>query len=122
MSLQKIVGVEQKQNALVVTPKGDAISFRESDVLAELKQIHELIDEAGNPDLVIDLNSSNYFGSMMLGEMVRLGQKINEKGGKVAMCSVSDQVQKVLEVMKLADIWPQFDSRKTALKYLRSHI
>jgi len=120
LKLQKIVDVEKKQNTLVVTPKGDAISFRESDVIAELRQIHELIDGLQNPNLVIDLNSSKYFGSMMLGEMVRLGQKAVEKGGKVAMCSVSDQVQQVLDVMKLADIWPQFNSRNTAIKYLRN--
>jgi anti-anti-sigma factor len=112
----KVFLAEQEGNTLVVTPRGDAIGFRDSDVSSELKTISDLAGSPGIINLVIDLGSSDYFGSTMIGAINQLGTEFRYIGGRVALCNVSPQMNDMLEIMHLKDLWMIFDTRKIAVR------
>lgn len=112
----KVFLAEQEGNTLVVTPRGDAVGFRESDVAGELKTVSDLAGSPGIINLVIDLGLSEYFGSTMIGAINQLGTEFRYIGGRVALCNVSPQMNDMLDIMHLKDLWMIFDSRKIALR------
>jgi len=105
-------------HTLVVTPRGDAVGFRDSDVAGELNTLLSLIGTPGIVNLVVDLSSAEYFGSTMIGAINELGKRFRDIGGKTALCEVSPQMSDVLDIMHLGDVWLKFDTRKIALRYM----
>jgi len=112
----KVFLADQEGNTLVVTPRGDAIGFRDTDVAGELKTLLELAGTSGATNLIVDLGSSDYFGSTMIGAINQLGTRFREAGGRIALCNVSSQMADVLEIMHLNEMWMHFDNRKIALR------
>jgi anti-anti-sigma factor len=112
----KVFLAEQEGNTLVVTPRGDAIGFRDSDVTGELKTVLALAGSPGIINLVVDLGSSDYFGSTMIGAINQLGSQFRYIGGRVALCNLSPQMNDMLEIMHLKELWMIFDTRKIALR------
>ena len=86
-------------NTLVVTPRGDAIGFRDSDVANELKTLLGLAGSPGIVNLIVDLGSSNYFGKLMIESISQLGTRFQETGGRIALCEVSPQMTEMLRIM-----------------------
>jgi len=116
----KVLPVEQKRGTLIVTPVGDAVSFRETDVQREITTLHALVSDPGVHNLVVDLGSADYFGSIVIGAINSLGLKARDDGGRIALCNASDEMLDILRVMNLDNIWFNFESRKAALKAMES--
>jgi len=112
----KVFLAELEGNTLVVTPRGDAIGFRDSDVAGELKTVLDLAGSPGIINLIVDLGSSDYFGSTMIGAINQLGSQFRYIGGRVALCNLSPQMNDMLEIMHLKELWMIFDTRKIALR------
>ncbi len=119
VKFHKVFPIEEKRGTLIVVPQGDAISFRDVDVERELKAVLDLIDRSDDANLVIDLRSAEYFGTVIIGAIVKLGQQAAAKGRQVVLSGISTQMQQVLEVMKLDTLWPHYPTRKQALKALK---
>jgi len=115
----KIFLVEFKRDTLIVTPQGDAIGFRSSDVVKEAETLAELPDDPKVQHLVIDLERSSYFGSAIIGALSGVAAKIHDAGGRVAVCNVAPDMESMLQIMKLHIIWQPCDTRKEALKAVR---
>jgi anti-anti-sigma factor len=116
MQLHRVFLAEVDGTTLVVTPRGDAVGFRETDVSGELLSILELAGSPGINDLVVDLGSSQYFGSTMIGAINQLGIRFRDSGARIALCNASPQMASVLDIMHLGDVWMFFDSRKIAVR------
>ena len=114
--LHRVFLVEVEGYTLVVTPRGDAVSFRATDVAGELQTVLELADSPGINNLVVDLGGSEYFGSTMIGAINQLGNRFRNSGGRIALCNASLQMANVLDIMHLGDVWMTFDSRKIAVR------
>ena len=114
----KVLRVEQKQTTLVVTPAGDAVGFRDSDIQQELNLLLSLLDGPDFDNVVVDLGGANYFGTTIIGCITGLGRKTEETGGRLAVCNASEDMQGVMRVMHLDQRWPHFDSLQDALKTL----
>ena len=118
-AISRVFHVEQSKKALIVAPQGDAVGFRESDIRDELRVLHNLIDEPGIPNLVVDLGNANYFGSAIIGAIAELGEKVVKCDGRINVCKASEDMQRVLEVLRLDTVWDQYPSRKKSLKALK---
>jgi anti-anti-sigma factor len=114
----KVFPIELHGNTLIVLPQGDAVSFRDSDVSGELSTVLEILNHLGPTNLLMDLAGNNYFGSTIIGAMNNMGEKVREAGGRVAICDASPQMLDVLRIMKLDQLWMNFDTRKIAIKAL----
>ncbi|MBL8848783.1 MAG: STAS domain-containing protein [Planctomycetaceae bacterium] len=114
---QLIFSVNETKGVLVISPAGDAISFRDVDVAAAVNDLLSRVNALPQPRVVIDLGGSQYFGSIMIGAVSQVAERVRERGGVFAVCSLSPDMQQVLTAMKLADRWPTFDTQKAAVKF-----
>ena len=112
----KAFPAELRKETLVVSPAGDAVGFRELDLNKEIKTLLEILDQPEVKNLVVDLGTSKYYGTIIIGAFNVLGTKVRETGGKIAMCNASEDMRGILRVMNLDTLWPHYDSLKEALK------
>lgn len=114
--LNRVYPAERWGNTLVVIPKGDAAGFSVTSVNTEMAVITTLFDRAELKHLVIDLSSGNYFGSVVLGALVQLGTAVRNRGGRIAMAGASTDMQDILRLMKLDQMWELYADRQAALR------
>jgi anti-anti-sigma factor len=116
--LQKVFAVEERKGTLIVVPQGDAVGFRAADVDHELRDLLHTLETTDVKRMVVDLGRSNYFGSSIIGALVQLSQVVRQRGGKFAICDVSEEMRRVLQIMKVDTLLPTYPTLKVALKLL----
>jgi anti-anti-sigma factor len=103
-------------DVMILTPAADLGSFHESEISHESEDLLEIFRSRPKPvSLVIDLAQTDYFGTAILGAIVKLWKRISQNGGRIAICNVSENVIQMLRVTKLSAIWPIFPTRDEAL-------
>jgi len=115
--VQLIFSVNEAKGVQVITPVGDAISYRDIDVAAAVNDVLQQINQLPDPRVVVDLSGSRYFGSIMIGAVSQFAERVRERGGVFAVCELSSDMREVLNAMKLGDRWPTFDTQKAAVKF-----
>jgi len=111
--------VDQDRSTLVVSPRGDAVAFRDSDVQHELDTLMGWIADAEVDHLIVDFSGANYYGSTIIGAVVGLARRITAAGGTAVFCNLSNDMQSVLQVMNLDKMWPSFETLKAAKVFVR---
>ena len=111
--------VDQDRATLIVSPRGDAVAFRDSDVHQELDTLMECIDDSEISHLIVDCSGANYYGSTIIGAIVGLARRVTDSGGTAVFCSLSSDMQNVLQIMNIDKMWPMFDSLKAAKTFVR---
>ncbi len=112
--------LEAKGDVLIVTPTGEAFEFGQMKVISELNTVLDLCDEDSPPNLVIDLSRESYYGSVMIGAINSMVNKVLDLGGRVATCNASTDMQRILGIMNLSERWPNYPNRKKALRAVQS--
>jgi anti-anti-sigma factor len=107
--------VERWGDTLVVGPRGDAAGFSLQVVNQEMATVLGVIEASDTKHLVVDLSRANYFGSVVLGALIQMGNAVRQRGGRVAMCGASGDMQDVLRLMKLDQMWEPFRDLRAAL-------
>jgi anti-sigma B factor antagonist len=109
--------LERGGEALVVTPVGaleeldyQAIEAAAAEVLALLRQDETI------KSVVLDLHRMDYCGSTALGLFVTLRRRVESRGGRMALCGLSEHGREILEVARLGQLWPVFSTRQEALR------
>lgn len=115
----KVFHTEADGDVLIVAPRGDAASFRQSDVVQELSTLMDLAGGDRYKHLVVDLEAEQYFGSTMVGAIQSLTQRVKERGGKAVLCNVSDTMRNMLQRLKMTEIWQEAETPKDALREVR---
>ncbi len=115
----KVFPAELKRDTLIVSPGGDAVSFRDTDINRELNTLQRLIEQPDVSNLIIDLGSSDYFGSIIIGAINNMGLKAKEAGGRIAICNSSPDMLGILKVMNLDTLWTHYDTKKEAIRALK---
>lgn len=114
----RVYKTELLGDTLVVELQGDAPGFSIGAVHNEMTTVIGLAKSPEVRNLVIDMSGSNYYGSLILGEVVNLAQAIREKGGRVALAGVSNDMKEVLRMMRLDAMWERYPYRSMALRAL----
>jgi anti-anti-sigma factor len=65
---------------------------------------------------VIDLSRCEYFGSVLLGLLVSVRQKVRAGRGRFGVCHVSPRLLQVMRAANLDRLVPVFPNRAAALK------
>ncbi|WP_437190786.1 STAS domain-containing protein [Planctomicrobium sp. SH527] len=111
----KIFNVETIGEAIIVTPRGEGSSFRYQDLHLEANVIRAQVSKPGVRQLLIDLNSMEYFGSEFIGALVSMLREIKTRRGTGNFCCANPQMLQVLSNMSLLRLWPHFETREEAL-------
>jgi anti-anti-sigma factor len=113
----QIFARESHGNTLILNPVIHLGSLHEPEIAHETQDLLDLINKSnGNPpNLIIDLARGEYLGTAMLGAFVKLWKRVSLRGGRLALCNVSETVEQVLRITKLHAIWPIYGNRDQAL-------
>lgn len=116
----KVFLVEAKGDTLIVSPTGEAFEFHHSLVIGEMNTILELLEEPEVRHLVIDLGREEYYGSVIIGAINSMVNKVIDQGGHTATCNASEEMLKVVKIMNLSERWRNYPSRRKALKAVKA--
>jgi anti-anti-sigma factor len=115
----KVLAGDLNRDVLVVTPLGDSIGFRQGDVQVEMNTLLKLCEDPRVAHLAFDLGRSAYFGSIIIGVLNSLALKIRERGGRVALCDVSEDMRRMFRALALESVWTEYSTLKAGLKALK---
>jgi anti-anti-sigma factor len=115
MRAQKVFQVERQQDTLIVTPARDSLDVMESELGREVDALHKLMETPGVLHVVIDVGHAPHFGSLIIGALMALCKKANDRGGTAAFCNASDGMLDMLQIMKIDTVMPYYATRKEAL-------
>lgn len=107
--------VERCRTALIVTPRGDISTLQEQDVLAELRDALDSVARDPQCSIIVDLENAPYFGSSMLGALIKLWRSVAGGPGRMILCNISDAVLDILRVTRLDAVWEICPTRDEAL-------
>ncbi len=119
-TFHKVFLVETKNETLIVSPTGEAFEFQHTKVISEMNTILDLVEEFDVKNLVIDLGREEYYGSVIIGAMNSMVAKVESNGGHAATCNASEDMQNVIRIMNLTERWPNYPTRKKALKAIKA--
>ena len=117
--LGTVFKVEEVADTLIVSPMVDGCGFRYQQLHIEANSLQRKFDEKRYGNLVVDLHNLNYFGSELIGVLIRLARTVSDAKGRAAFCSPSPRMLEVLEGMRLSKLWPIFGSREEAIKHIK---
>ncbi len=106
---------------LVVIPQGDCSSLEAAVLDAELQEILTEVTTHEITGVVVDLERAPFFGSTMLGGLIRLWREMAELKGRLVLCNVSPAEQDILNATRLDSVWQIYASRTAALVALRAN-
>jgi anti-anti-sigma factor len=114
-----VFSIEAHGDTLVVLPVVEGSGFRYQQLHIEANLLQRKLDSKLFKNLVVDLRNLSYFGSELIGVLIRLARSVTNAKGRAALCSPTPRMLEVLEAMRLAKLWPIFPERAAALKYVR---
>jgi anti-anti-sigma factor len=117
--LGSIFKIEPIAKTLIVSPIADGCSFRYQQLHIEANHLQRKFETKAFDNLVMDLENLNYFGTELIGVMIRLARSVTNIGGRSAFCAPSPRMLEVLESMRLTKLWPIFATRAEAIQHVR---
>ena len=113
-----IFSLDVDGRTLIVIPMVEGSGFRYQQLHVEANALQRKLETREFANLVVDLSNLNYFGSELIGVLIRLARAVTNTDGRVAICGPSPKMLEVLESMRLTKLWPIFASRDDAMKHV----
>lgn len=115
-----------QQLRIVVTEKDKAlvVQFRDSKILEDRTiqqlgaELIDLIQGRSAPRLVLDFTGVKYLSSAALGKLITLRRKVDQVGGKLALCEIAPETMDVFKIAKLDDYFEIHRDQRSALDSL----
>ena len=115
-----VLKFERDGDTLIVLPTGDSLRVEERVLTKEIAALHEMIESKDLKNIVVDIGSSPYFGSLVLGAVIALCKRVTDAGGKAALCNATEGMRESLQIMRIDTIIPYFPTRDAALDEVRA--
>jgi anti-sigma B factor antagonist len=68
--------------------------------------------------VLIDLSHTKFFGSSFIEVLFRVWNRVNQSGGKFAICGLNSYCREILQITHLDTVWKTFPTRLEALQWL----
>jgi anti-sigma B factor antagonist len=108
---------ELKEGILIVHLEGTLLGVQANSVVTPM--ILQNI-EAGNKKVVFNLGDTKYIDSAGLGMLLNAVTKIKNAGGLLALCSLPEQVRKLLKTTKVESVFNIMADEPSAIEFLKS--
>lgn len=102
----------------VVQPRGTVSSLVREDDPPHWDELAGQLNEGRLRSVVVDFGDVPYFGARMLEALRVLGHHVQNVGGEMVLCNVSDMAREVLRVSRFDSRWSIYGSREEALQRL----
>jgi anti-anti-sigma factor len=80
------------------------------------KELRSLGEEAGHRPLVLSFSGVERLSTELLGRLLALQKRVQEKGGRLALCKINPQVYQVFKILKLPQVLSIFADEQEALQ------
>ncbi len=97
----------------IIDIKGSLVGDSETDTFRE---VYTDLIEQGNKFLIINLKKVNYINSSGIGSLIGAHAAYSKIGGEVKLAGLSNNVQNLLVVTKLIDIFDTHDKIEQAIE------
>jgi len=108
---------EIKDNIIHITLSGDLIGENKGPGIINV--LNDYL-ENGNKQALVDIEEVRYMNSSGIGVLITVLTKLRNKGGDMALLNPSEQVEKLLVITKLKNIFNVFNEQSEAISFLRS--
>ena len=106
-----------RQDGVTVVTLGPHFDSLYESVLPELSSLLHMADSVEPPRLLIDLKNIKYFGSVFIGFLISLSQRICERpNGRLGIANVSPFCRMALETTKSDQLLDLFNSVEQAVE------
>ncbi len=111
-----VIKQEEKNGilALAIAGRLDAVSSVEAD-----KEFNKVLD-AGKDKLLINLGELEYISSAGLRVLLVVAKRMQQKGGKVCLCALAENVKEVFEISGFSSIFKIFEKEADGLSFINS--
>jgi anti-anti-sigma factor len=113
-----IFQIEGEADTLILIVQAKASGLDPQQLQIESNALKRKFELGLFKNLIVDLGNVHYFGSELIGALIRSARTCTDRRGKVAFCSPSTQMLEVLESMRLNKLWPILPTRAEALASL----
>lgn len=111
--------MEQDAGTLILVPAGEQVGFRLLTVQKETEEILRRLQDAHLRSVLVDAGETEYLSSTVIGALIQIWETLRERGGRFALCNLSDDALSVIVAMRLDTRWRHFNSREEALQALQ---
>ncbi|MEX2558638.1 MAG: STAS domain-containing protein [Pirellulales bacterium] len=108
--------LEQIGATVVASVTRDLGEFDFPRIEAEVNEALDKLDESRARNLLVDFHRSEYFGSSVLGLLLKLRKQMAGCQGRMVLCGISEHQRAVLRATRLDGMWPIFATRAEALE------
>ena len=108
--------VNNNDNYLFITLEGDLLG--DSNGMQLMDIANDAIAQ-GTLNCILDLAKIRYMNSSGIGVLVTLLSKYSKAEGKLIMLNPSEQIQKLLKITKLSDVFTIVDTKDEALEHIK---
>lgn len=109
------IKTDQQNGITVLHLRGQFIGGDETDKLRE--SLKNMAEQDKNL-LIIDLDKVTYLNSTALGVLISSHANFTKRGGKVALCNISKNIENIFVVTKLTLVFDIFTTLEDAIKQL----
>ncbi len=107
---------EIKDGVMVIYLEGNLLGEHSN---APVMELVKQVVESGSKKLLFNLIDMKFINSTGLGMLLTAVSKTRNAGGEVALCSLSDQMKKLLVMTKLGGAFVVKDNEAEALEFLK---
>jgi anti-sigma B factor antagonist len=116
-----------KDSRMLIQRDGEVtrIEFLERNILEETsihqigEEIGRIIDQSGDPKLLISFENVEHLSSAALGTLITINNKVRQKGGQLRLSNIDPQIYEVFVITKLNKLFQIYDTAEAAAKTFR---
>lgn len=99
----------QPRRRLIIEDIGDiaVVQFVDKKILDEQNiqmigdDLFRLVDELGRRKILLNFANVEFMSSAALGKLIRLHQRLQQAGGKLVLCGISNSILEIFVITKL---------------------
>ena len=98
------------------------IEFLDRNILEEANiqqigdEIAQIIDQSGNPKILISFENVEHLSSAALGTLITVNNKVRQKGGQLRLSNIDPQIYEVFVITKLNKLFQIYDDADKAAR------
>ncbi len=95
-------------------------SLNESSLEKVEKFLLNCADQPDAQNLVVDLSSTQYFGSRFIESLFRAHNRMKRKGGRFALAGLQPYPEEIIKISKLDSVWSIFKTPTEAIQTMNA--
>jgi len=80
------------------------------------EELERIVDDQDQKFLLLDFSEVKFLSSQALGVMLKLHQKLTDKGGWLGVCGLKKELYKIFRLTRLDRLFNFYDSEQDALR------